>query len=266
MLLLSREIDPPLNAVRADYGLPPRRRYASDGNMSPYCTIVASSPAFISPPPDWPASVHMTGFCFADSGETWEEPQGLTAVLEGAAPVVALSAGSMVHEVEHLFDSFFRDGIAAIRRAGARALVIGAPGGALPDPLPEDVCALPFAPFSRVYPRCAAVIHHGGIGTTAQALRAGVPALVVPWGVDQFATAVNVANVGAGRWLMHNRFTERRAAKEIRRLLTDETMRARTREIAARIATEDGVAAASNVLERYLATRVSNFAVQANRR
>ncbi len=171
-------------------------------------------------PPDWPAWVHQTGFCFWDAPNSWQEPSDLTAFLAGERPVVALSSGSMADKVGGAFDTMYRTGIEAIRRAGARTLLIGAPPGALPHPLPDDVYALAYAPFSQVYPRCAAVIHHGGMGTVAQSLRAGIPALVVPWGVDQFFTGAQLARVGAGRWLRRSSFTVPRATARSRRCST----------------------------------------------
>jgi UDP:flavonoid glycosyltransferase YjiC (YdhE family) len=116
--------------------------------------------------------------------------------------------------------------------------------------LPEDVLSLPFAPFSQIYPRCRAVIHHGGIGTTAQALRAGVPALVVPWAFDQFFTAAQVEQIGAGSWLWHRGYTRERVARTLHALLMSGSPSAeRARAIGARIAQEDGVATLCEALE-----------------
>ena len=135
---------------------------------------------------------------------------------------------------------------------GAPITSARAPADALPDPLPDDVFALPFAPFSQVYPRCAAVIHHGGIGTLAQSLRAGVPALVVPWGVDQFFAGGQLARVGAGRWIRRPAFTAERGAHEVATLLEDPGYRKRAQAIAHQIAAEDGVAAFADLLEKRL--------------
>lgn len=252
MMAVRRIYDVPINRVRAEYGLPPRRDLGQTGNLSRQLTAMAISPAYTPRPPDWPAWVHETGFCFWDTPTTWQEPPELAAFLAGERPVVALSSGSMSDRVGDAFNPMFQAGIAAIRQAGARALVIGAPTGALPDPLPDDILALPFAPFSQVYPRCAAVIHHGGIGTLAQSLRAGVPALVVPWGVDQFFAGAQLARVGAGRWVRRPAFTAERGARELAALLEDPNYRKRAQTIAAQIAAEDGVAAFADLLEKLL--------------
>lgn len=149
--VFSRELDGPLNSVRTQYEMPPLGDHPTAANLSPMCTIVSTSPAFFPQPSDWPPYLQMTGFCYWDGGETWTEPPEMTAFLAEGTPVVALSCGSMSRDLPGIFDATFRTSIAAIRRAGARALVIGAPAGVLPDPLLEGVFALPFAPFSRAY-------------------------------------------------------------------------------------------------------------------
>jgi rhamnosyltransferase subunit B len=255
MLAVRRLWDDPVNRVRREYGLPPRRDVAQTGNLSHRLTALAVSPAYTPRPPDWPAWVHETGFCFWDTPESWQEPPELTAFLAGERPVVALSSGSVSDKVGSAFDPMYDAGIAAIRRAGARALVIGAPAASLPHPLPDDVFAVGFAPFSRVYPRCAAAIHHGGIGTLAQGLRAGTPALVVPWGVDQFFAGAQLARIGAGRWIRRPAFTAERGAAEITALLEEPSYRKRASEIAQQIAAEDGVADFIALLESMLAQR-----------
>lgn len=245
---LRRLVDRPVNAVRAEYGLPPRRDLMSTGSLSRTYSAVAISPAFLAAPPDWPSYLHTTGFLFWDGAEDWREPPALVDFFDGAKPVVAVSSGSMGPTVADIFAHFFATSIAAVRRVDARALVIGAAPGILPDPLPPDVLALDYAPFSLVYPRCAALLHHGGIGTTAQGLRAGVPALVVPWGADQFFNGGQVARIGAGRWMYRQLFTPATGARALHSLLHDKRYHERMASIAAQIAREDGVVALCNAI------------------
>ncbi len=244
--------DEALNQVRAQYGLPPRRDTLLRGNRSPLLAAVAVSPAFFHPPADWPPQVRTTGFLFWDAPTAWIEPAALADFLAAPRPVVAVSSGSMSPLVGDVFADFYRTSVAAIRRAGARALVIGASPAALPASLPVDALAVPFAPFSTIYPRCAAVIHHGGIGTTAQGLRAGTPALVAPWGVDQHFDAAQVTRLGAGRWLPRRRYTVARAAGILAELLHQPVYRERAGVIAGRIAREDGVTTLSLAIEDIL--------------
>lgn len=167
-------------------------------------------------------------------------------------PQELISFGSMAPFVKNAFTRSYRTSIAAIRRINARALVIGVAPEVLPDPLPEGVFALPFAPFSQVYPRCIAVIHHGGPYTVAEALRAGVPSLVVPWGIDQFFTAAQVERLGVGLWRQHRFYTVERAARALSTLIQGVRYKERVQAIAAQIAQEDGVATLCEAIEAIL--------------
>ncbi|HEX2912955.1 MAG TPA: glycosyltransferase [Chloroflexia bacterium] len=258
---LASVTDKPVNAIRAGYGLPPRRFLINTGNLSEKFTALAVSPAFLQPQPDWPSQVRMTGFCFWDTPSDWTISPDLAAFLDGTKPVVAVSSGSISLQVKEAFDRFFEVSLLAIRRAGARALVIGANPENLPQPLPDDVMALPFAPFSLVYPRCAVVIHHGGIGTVAQALRAGVPSLVVPWGADQFFNAAQIERIGAGRWIKRKSFSSDKPASVLKEMLaSNSSYKMAAQDIAVKINTEDGVGTLCAALEKLLLTGTIDYA------
>jgi rhamnosyltransferase subunit B len=266
LALMSAFFDPPINRIRAEYHLPPLRHwmYTGKDHWSPR-TALAVSRAFFTPPPDLPETVSVTGFLYWDTPTDWREPPELAAFFAGGTPVVAVSSGSMSAELGPIFADFYQTSVTALQQVGARALIIGAAPGSLPDPLPENALALPFAPFSAVYPRCAAIIHHGGIGTTAQGLRAGTPALIVPWGVDQFFAGAQVEAIGAGRWLQRKRYTVERATPLLDELLHQERYRKRARQIAGQIAQEDGVGALCDLLEDALERQRAHSTVVVNR-
>lgn len=245
--------DRPINSIRAEYGLPPQCNQLTTGNLSSGLAAIAVSPAFVPVQPDWPPHLGVTGFCYWDSPAGWSESTELTSFLDGSKPVLAVSSGSISREVGKNFKRFYDVSVEAALQIGARALVVGAPPDTLPEPLPNDVLALPFAPFSQIYPSCVAIIHHGGIGTTAQALRAGVPSLVVPWGFDQFFTAAQVMNIGTGRWMSRRAYSPGRAAKALQTLLQKDSLYfQRARMVAAQIAKEDGVANLCAAIEGFL--------------
>ncbi len=135
---------------------------------------------------------------------------------------------------------------------GARALVINAPENIAFAEQREEVLHLPFAPFSEVFPACSVAIHHGGIGTIAQCLRAGVPSLVVPGGVDQPFNAAQVVQRKAGVWIPRKHYTTRRAKHALQALLSTPIYRKRAREIQAQIMQEDGVATLCTEVEQIL--------------
>jgi rhamnosyltransferase subunit B len=266
LALMSAFFDPPINRIRAEYGLPPLRRwmYTGKDHWSPR-TALAVSRAFFTPPPDFPETVTVTGFLYWDTPADWREPPELAAFFADDKPVVAVSSGSMSADLGPIFADFYQTSVTALQQVGARALILGAAPGSLPDPPPEHALALPWAPFSAIYPRCAAIIHHGGIGTTAQGLRAGTPALIVPWGVDQFYAGAQVEAIGAGRWLQRQRYSVERATPLLADLLHQERYRRRAQEIAAQITQEDGVGALCDLLEDTLERQRTHGAVVVNR-
>lgn len=257
--LLRPIADPAVNALRAEYGLAPRHDLLIDGGLSPELVAVAVSPAFLPKPADWPPQAQLTGFCFWDTPTDWGEPDALTAFFEGDQPVIAVSSGSQSPSVDQTFGPFYRASIAAIQQVGARALVIGAAAGTLPESLPSDVLAVPYAPFSTVYPRCTAAIHHGGIGTTAQALRAGIPMLIAPWGFDQFFIGEQIERGGAGRRLHRKQATAPRIVASLRALLDDPHPREQAQRIARRIDAEDGIGTLCTAIETVLLRSVARL-------
>ena len=251
-LIFRRLADAPINRVRASFGLPPREKQLWLGGLSSRLICLACSPTFQPPAPDWPESVRTTGFTFWDTPSSWRPSPELSAFLDGDTPIVAVTAGSIAPGIADSFAPFYRTSISAIRAIGARALVIGATPDRLASPNESDVLVLPFAPYSRIFPRCAAVIHHGGIGTTAQCLRYGAPSLVVPWGVDQFYTGGRLIQLEAGAMLQSRRYTIERATDVLRSLLDEPRYRQATQSLAAHLAEEDGVTMLCDALESQL--------------
>jgi len=160
------------------------------------------------------------------------------------------------------FAAYFHTSVAAIRQAEARVLIIGLSASDL-DLLPDkDLLMLPFAPYSAIFPHCAAIIQHGGIGTIAQALRFGVPALVVPWGMDQLYSANQLAQLGAGAYLPWSRFTVDRAAPILNEFLQTSRFRKAAQRLRDQIAGEDGAAAICTAIEQQLAALQASVQTQ----
>jgi rhamnosyltransferase subunit B len=252
-LFLRQIVDKPINNLRRTFHVPPRSNLMWTGNLSQRLTALAVSSAFLSRPGDWPESLKMTGFCFWDRPVDWQFSETLKTFFRGDKPVVAVTAGSVAPEERALFLSYYQTSIESILACGARALVINAPENIAFSEQRDEVLQLPFVPFSEVFPACAAVIHHGGIGTIAQCLRAGVPSLVVPGGVDQPFNAAQVVQRKAGRWIPRKHYTMRRAEHALKALLTTPDYGKRVREIQAQILQEDGVATLCSAVEQILA-------------
>lgn len=206
------------------------------------------SPTFSPAPADAPASFVQTGFVFYDGGFGG---QGLSAALQAflaaGPPPLVFTLGSMAVYAE---DGFYAASAEAARRLGRRAvLLVGQDLLAQHAGLASaDVLVVGYAPHSQLFGQAAAVIGHGGIGTTAQAIGAGVPQLVCPIFGDQFDNAARIVRAGLGRSLPKRRYTAARAAAAISTLLQDEGIAAHARRAAFALAAEDGVGAALDAL------------------
>ena len=149
---------------------------------------------------------------------------------------------------------FFHESIAAVHALGVRAVLLAGGGREqIHDPLSDSILVARYLPFSKIMPKAAVIVHQGGIGTTAQALRAGRPMLIVPWSHDQPDNAERVQRLGAGRTIPRSRYYAPRVEDELRSLLTNDTYQERTRDLATRIAGEDGVTNACAAIEAAIA-------------
>jgi UDP:flavonoid glycosyltransferase YjiC (YdhE family) len=154
---------------------------------------------------------------------------------------------------------FFEESATAAQLLGRRALLIM---GKNPPPSAgsQDLLATDYAPYSRVFPRSACVVHQGGVGTTAQALRAGVPQLVMPYSFDQPDNAARMVRIGVGLSLRRPRYRADRVAQQLDKLLAAQSYSSRARDAGRRVSAENGVALACDAVERALAMRAQSAA------
>jgi UDP:flavonoid glycosyltransferase YjiC (YdhE family) len=151
----------------------------------------------------------------------------------------------MAHPAE-----FFRCALEACELLGVRGVFLTKYKDQLPNPLPASVFHCAYAPFQKLFLKCAAVVHHGGIGTVAKAMAAGAPQLICPLCFDQFDNGVRTNELGAGDWIKPGRRGGMQIAEALTRLITPET-RARCREISARIKNSDALESAAELIERF---------------
>lgn len=237
---------PRLNTFRATLNLPPVRRLRHWWN-SPMQVLLMFPDWFAPPQPDWPCQAIQVGFPLADRfGDAKALSSELAAFLDASDPPLAFTYGSGMRQGQAFFDA----AVAICRRLGHRGVLLAPQDGQVPANLPEQIMHLPYAPFSVLLPRCAALIHHGGIGTVAQGLAAGIPQLVVPVAFDHFDEGQRLKRLGLGTTLSRRRFTPARAAREIRRLLESSTVLEACTAAKMRLAGEDGVGTACDALER----------------
>lgn len=238
----------PISRFRASLGLPSGHDPVFEGQHSPQRVLALFSRVMAEPQPDWPPQTLITGFAFYDQSN---HGQGLDPDLErfldaGPAPVVFTLGSAAVHQA----GTFYKESLAAIRHLGCRAvLLVG--DNSIPELLPPGTAVFPYAPFSKILPRASMVVHPGGIGTTAQALVAGRPMLVVPYAFDQPDNAARVKRLGVARVIRRQDYEARRLTAEVDRLLSDTAYAAAALEIGRRIADEEGVRAACDAIENH---------------
>lgn len=235
----------PFNAIRAELGLPPLQRMFHSWMHESDMTL-GMFPAWFAPPqPDWPAGLRLTGFPLYDHGGGDPLPPEVERFLDAGEPPVAFTAGTANASSHAFFDASVR----ASQLSGRRALLVTQDERQLPSPLPEGVAHFRYVPFKALLPRVAAFVHHGGIGTTSQALFAGVPQLVRPMGFDQFDNARRVVTLGVARQLLPRRYRPRTVASALDALVTDAVVRARCAEVARRMVSEpSGITATCDAL------------------
>ena len=235
----------PVAELRQHLGLPQGRDPLWEGQHSPDLVLAMFSPRFGPPQPDWPQNVHVTGFPFLERSDEPLDPE-LGGFVDGGEPPIVFTLGSSAVRVA---SGFYSAAVEAARRLNRRAVMVAGSGtAALRTHLPSTMIAVEWASFPGLFSRAAAVVHQGGVGTTAQALRAGVPQLVVPFAHDQFDNAERVRGLGCGRILRRSRISGRSLAYELEALLVDRTTRATAAEEGRRIQEEGGAAQAAEVL------------------
>ncbi|MFZ5440695.1 MAG: glycosyltransferase [Myxococcota bacterium] len=196
-------------------------------------------------PPVAEAGVHFTGYWTLPAA-AWAPPQRLVDFLAAGTPPLCIGFGSMASEDPARLSELV---LAAVRRAGVRAVLLTGWGG-LADVSRDDVLVLDEAPHDWLFPRVAGVVHHGGAGTTGAALLAGVPALVVPFTMDQPFWARRVHTLGAGPApVPRRRLTVELLAARLRALVNDVALRARAAELGAQLRAEGGTQDAVRLLE-----------------
>lgn len=236
-----------LNTLRArELGLPPLGPgdYADLFARTPAVTAVSRH--VVPRPRDWPTHHHLTGYLFYDE-PGWRPSAALVAFLAAGPPPVYVGFGSMHDRQPGRTTEILLE---ALRRSGQRGLLQRGWAGLGQTDLPESVYLLDSAPHHWLFPRVAAVVHHAGAGTTAAALRAGVPSVPVPHGGDQFFWARRLRELGAGtRPLPRARLEATALADRIRQAVEEEDLRARARALGVKIRRERGGPSAVAAIE-----------------
>lgn len=243
--IIDRLLCPNLNAFRAELGLPPVRNIMGEWWHSPQRVLALFPDWYANHPPDWPPQVRCVGFPLYDERGFEPLPASVEAFLrEGTPPVVFTPGSAHVHA-----KAFFRESALACAKLGRRGLLLSRFQENVPDDLPPGVMHVPYVPFSELLSRSAALVHHGGIGTTAQGLAAGIPQLVVPFSHDQPDNAQRLKRLGVGTSIPSKRYLAGAAAKKLSALFEDPRVAECTKAVAKRLVGSGSAVLACELIE-----------------
>jgi sterol 3beta-glucosyltransferase len=214
------------------------------------------SPTLLPKPKDWNEAMFVTGFWFMD-GTEWTPPDALLDFLADGAPPVYIGFGSMIGNNPERLTAITLD---TLRRTGRRGVLLSGWAGLADGDLPDTVLRLESAPHDWLFPRMAAVVHHGGVGTTHTGLRAGVPNIIVPFFGDQPFWGDRVHILGGGtKPIPQEELTVERLELALNSVLSDQIMHEQAKAVGERIKSENGVGVAVEVINRYLAGKPRFF-------
>jgi sterol 3beta-glucosyltransferase len=210
-------------------------------------TVISCSNNVFPRPADWPEGVHNTGYWFLDEEAGWTPSDDLVRFLENGDPPVYVGFGSLGGATEA--KQTMKMIIESLKRCGQRGiLATGWSGTTKMDKLPDDIFILESAPHAWLFPRMKAVVHHGGAGTTAAGLRAGIPSIVIPHGNDTPAWGRRVYELGVGpKPIPRKKLNVERLSDAINESLSDE-IPSKARDLGKKIQSEDGAGNAAKMI------------------
>lgn len=236
----------PYREFRRELGLDENHNPLFEGK-SKLLNLAMFSKVLGVPQPDWHRPTLQSGFCFYDGqNDLGKMPEKLTEFLaDGDAPIVFTLGSAAVLDA----GNFFEESAKAARILGRRAVLLYGVLNEPPQETGENIAAFDYAPYSEVFPKAAAVVHQGGIGTTAQVLRAGVPHLIMPYSHDQPDNAARCVRLGVARTISRDDYTAEKAAAELRKIFADPAYRSKAVEARKIVHAERGTQTACDAIE-----------------
>ena len=256
---VSRKWPEPIYELRHELGLPKGANPLFDAKHSPNLVLALFSRVLGVEQKDWPEHTLITGFCYydADAGNQALPPNLENFLKEGPPPVVFTLGSAAVLAAGEFYEVSAR---AAIKLGIRAVMLIGSdPRNRLQTAVPESICVAEYAPYSKVFDRAAMVVHQGGVGTTAQCLRAGKPMLIMPFSHDQPDNGRRMLRLKVARVIQRGSYTPFRVARRLKAMLADPLLAKRAESVATQLAKEDGIRTACDALEKlYRSSRKPN--------
>ncbi|MFZ0747258.1 MAG: glycosyltransferase [Terracidiphilus sp.] len=245
----TRKWPEPIYELRRQLGLPNGANPLFDAKHSPNLVLALFSRVLGVEQKDWPANTLISGFCFYDSDAgNAALPEHLEKFLSAGPPPVVFTLGSAA--VLAAGDFYEVSAKSAISLGIRAVLLIGMdPRNRPRQVLPDSICVAEYAPFSALFPRAALVVHQGGVGTTAQCLRAGKPMLIMPYSHDQPDNARRMKRLKVAQVILKSRYKPARVARALRAMVDNPAYESHANTVAQQLRHEDGVKTACDALE-----------------
>jgi len=221
-------ICPELNTFRKEFGLPAAGHIMTKWGHSPRMVIGLFPSWYAAPQPDWPPMAKLTGFPLFDEDQETIMPPDIKAFLDDGEPPIVFMPGSLMQQAEQ----FFKIAVQACHEAGKRAILLSRYRHHIPDALPKSIRHFEYIPFRYILTHVDALVHHGGIGTCAQALRSGVPQLIHPMAYDQYDNAWRLKKLGVSDWIASRDWQVSTVKMKLQTLTASSKVRAHCRSIA----------------------------------
>jgi len=247
-LVLDKLFAPNINRFRQRLNLPPVKKVFDRWMHSPQKNLGLFPEWFAQPQRDWPPQTQLTSFIYYDKqNENEDVPDELNKFLSAGSPPIIFTPGTAMKHA----DQFFRDCIEACQLLGQRGILLTQYPEQLPAELPQGIQHFSYLPFSKVLPRALALVHHGGIGTTAQAIAAGIPQVIRPMAHDQPDTAARVEKLGIGATLSPKKFNAASLAENLKILITSQAVLDRCKIYAERIHPDQSLNETCTIIEKF---------------
>lgn len=249
--ILNKIILPFINSLRENEGLSPAKSYREVWE-SPLCNLIAVSPVLCEPKPDWGSNHHVCGFFkLKNDSLKWDWPEGLDSFLGHIMEPVYMTLGSMTGTANNslLINETTRLLYDAAKIANVRAIIQSRWEHVTDIPEDKNIFRVNSSPYSRVFPKCAAIVHHGGAGTTQMALMSGKPSLIIGHIQDQFLFGAELVRLGVSPFVLNrNTVTPGKIGRGLREILLHPAMTQKAITAGKIMQEEDGTATAVRII------------------
>jgi sterol 3beta-glucosyltransferase len=254
--ILWRLFTPAVNTARQNvYHLPPLPKKSLYASLPDYVDLIlyAYSPLLVPKPPDWGETTQVTGFWSLGSPKGWQPDPSLIEFLETGPPPIYVGFGSMSpHRPDETVD-LVKKALSLAKRRGV-IMIEGTQGS--DQRLSDTLYVTNGLPHEWLFPHMQAVVHHGGAGTTAASLRAGVPTIIVPHVADQQFWGERVAKLGVGpKPVARRHLSSNKLADLLHAVGMNQDMQRRAQEVGAELRKEHGVEQAVNAIQARVASQ-----------